>query len=347
MHFEGDAARWWQSVESTLATASWDTFCAELHSRFDRDQHELLTRQLFHLRQTSTVSDYVSKFTGLMDGLRSYSTTVDPVYYVTRFIDGLRPDIKAIVIVQRPKTLDAACVLALLQEEAGGAVPSVRPMQVSTPKPAFKNAHPLPSPPPKQDKAVIGPAAPEPTTGNASALAALKSYRRALGLCYKCAAKWSKDHKCAPEVLHAVHDLWESLLSADTEVPVPTPPNADAPEQLFLALSKAAVSGAPASRTVQFDGYMEHVPVHILVDSGSSSSFLSEDVAKQLSTQTLVAIHSSVQVAGGGLLTSFGILHNLSWTVQGVSFCSSFRVLPLKAYDVILGMDSLEHHSPM
>jgi hypothetical protein len=147
--------------------------------------------------------------------------------------------------------------------------------------------------------------------------------------------------------LHAVHDLWESLLSADTEVPVPTPPNADAPEQLFLALSKAAVSGAPASRTVQFDGYMEHVPVHILVDSGSSSSFLSEDVAKQLSTQTLVAIHSSVQVAGGGLLTSFGILHNLSWTVQGVSFCSSFRVLPLKAYDVILGMDWLEHHSPM
>ena len=116
---------------------------------------------------------------------------------------------------------------------------------------------------------MIGPAAPEPTPSNTSALVALKAYRRALGLCYKCAAKWSKDHKCAPEVLHAIHDLWESLSLDDSEVPVPTPPDSDAPEQLFLALSKATVSGAPASRTVQFDGYMEHVPMHILVDSGS------------------------------------------------------------------------------
>jgi hypothetical protein len=52
---------------------------------------------------------------------------------------------------------------------------------------------------------------------------------------------------------------------------------------------------------------MEHVHVHILVDS----SFLSEHVAKQLSSQTLVSVPSSVQVAGGGLLTSVGILQQI------------------------------------
>lgn len=78
-----------------------------------------------------------------------------------------------------------------------------------------------------------------------------------------------------------------------------------------MNLSKATVSGAPNARTVQFDGYMEHVHVHILVDSGSSSSFLSEHVAKQLSSQTLVSVPSSVQVAGGGLLTSAGILQQI------------------------------------
>lgn len=41
--------------------------------------------------------------------------------------------------------------------------------------------------------------------------------------------------------------------------------------------------------------------MHILVDSGSSSSFHSDDVAKELSSQTLVSIPSTVQVAGGGL----------------------------------------------
>lgn len=60
------------------------------------------------------MNDYVTRFTSLMDGLRSYSTSVDPVYYTTRFVDGLRPDIKSVVLVQRPKDLDTACVLALL-----------------------------------------------------------------------------------------------------------------------------------------------------------------------------------------------------------------------------------------
>ena len=39
-----------------------------------------------------------------------------------RFVDGLQHDIKSVVLLQRPKDLDTAATLALLQEEvAGGA----------------------------------------------------------------------------------------------------------------------------------------------------------------------------------------------------------------------------------
>ena len=34
-----------------------------------------------------------------------------------RFVDGLRHDIKSVVLLQRPKDLDTAATLALLQEE--------------------------------------------------------------------------------------------------------------------------------------------------------------------------------------------------------------------------------------
>jgi hypothetical protein len=34
------------------------------------------------------------------------------------FIDGLHREIKAVIMVQRPSTLDTACALALVQEEA-------------------------------------------------------------------------------------------------------------------------------------------------------------------------------------------------------------------------------------
>ena len=67
MYIEGAAAHWYQSIENTTVTATWSSFCQALHERFDRDQHEALIRKLFHVKQTSTVSDYVERFFELID----------------------------------------------------------------------------------------------------------------------------------------------------------------------------------------------------------------------------------------------------------------------------------------
>jgi hypothetical protein len=66
MHFTG------------LASVDWTAFCAMIHERFSRDQHKLLIRQLFHIRQTSPVQDYVDRFTALVDQLKSYNKTLMP-----------------------------------------------------------------------------------------------------------------------------------------------------------------------------------------------------------------------------------------------------------------------------
>lgn len=65
MRFTSAAARWFQSVEQQLTSVSWDAFCAMIHERFSRDQHALLLRQLFNIRQTSSVSEYVDKLSHL------------------------------------------------------------------------------------------------------------------------------------------------------------------------------------------------------------------------------------------------------------------------------------------
>lgn len=119
MQFKGAAGRWLQSVEHLLKDLDWSGFCALIHERFSRDHHELLLRQMCNIRQTSSVSEYVDRFVELVDQLKSYNPNPDLLYFITRFIDGLRDDIRDVVIVQRPSTLDAACTLALLREEAG------------------------------------------------------------------------------------------------------------------------------------------------------------------------------------------------------------------------------------
>jgi hypothetical protein len=50
MHMEGVAAHWLQSTERRVRSATWDAFCSLIHDHFSRDQHEVLIRQLFHIR---------------------------------------------------------------------------------------------------------------------------------------------------------------------------------------------------------------------------------------------------------------------------------------------------------
>lgn len=114
MHFTGAVKRWLQSIEHQLASIDWTSFYALIHERFSRDQHESLLRQLFNIRQTGSMSKYVDQFTSLTDQLKSYNPKPDLLSYSTRFIDGLHDDIRVVVLVSRPTSLDTAYTLALL-----------------------------------------------------------------------------------------------------------------------------------------------------------------------------------------------------------------------------------------
>ena len=92
----------------------WSEFCQALHTRFDRDQHEFLLRKMNRIRQTSSVQDYVDHFFELVDQLTAYDSSTNALHYITRFLDGLHSDIRTVILVQRPDSLDTAYTLALL-----------------------------------------------------------------------------------------------------------------------------------------------------------------------------------------------------------------------------------------
>jgi hypothetical protein len=126
-----------------------------------------------------------------------------------RFIDGLKDEIKVVILIQRPSTLDIACVLAQLQEEALAA--SKKPFRRydhSPHKPAWPSALPLSAPPVQQGADDVK-RPPDTTHSTAEArFQALRALRRAKGLCIRYGAKWSRDHKCSEVVqLHLVQEL--------------------------------------------------------------------------------------------------------------------------------------------
>ena len=93
---------------------TWSEFCQALHTRFDRDQHEFLLRKMNRIRQTSSVQDYVDHFFELVDQLTAYDSSTNALHYITHFLDGLHSEIRTVILVQRPDSLDTVYTLALL-----------------------------------------------------------------------------------------------------------------------------------------------------------------------------------------------------------------------------------------
>ncbi|WVZ53785.1 hypothetical protein U9M48_004681 [Paspalum notatum var. saurae] len=322
--------------------------------RFGKNQHEVLLRQFHNIRQTGSVGDYVHRFTELVDQLAAYETNTDQLHFTTRFIYGLSDEIKAVVMVQRPSDLDTACSLALIQEEAVGhnhrkdfrkfsnstqVRSSFGPGQLPLTSNSTSNDRLLQDEKRKVDVAK--------RSSEQDKLSALRAYRRARGLCDRCAEKWSRDHKCSTTIqlqtLQEVFELFQLDSVSDSEQEVAS----ELEEQVFLALSEAAVTGSEPPRTLRLWGQIQSIPILILIDSGSSSTFLSQKIADQLSGVTELALPLSVRVANGGTLHSCAEIKQAQWHIQSCRFQADLRILPLAHYDMILGMDWLEKFSPM
>lgn len=114
-----------------------------------------------------------------------HNNHLDDVFFVSKFLQGLTPEIRSAIVLHKPRTVDVAFSLALMQAE----------VLESQPKPYGKrpyrefNKH-LGKSPQTTPPSVLG--AP-PTEDNKpkweDKLATLRAQRRGQGLCMKCGEK--------------------------------------------------------------------------------------------------------------------------------------------------------------
>jgi hypothetical protein len=169
-----------------------------------------------------------------------------------------------------------------------------------------RSAYPLPAPP-KMDKSTVSTKAEDTRTTEAARASnvddkvkALKQYRRARGLCDKCAEKWTPGHKCSHSVqLHAIQEIWD-LFSDDED---PTDDFVAQIPHLYACLSEAVAAGSESAMSMRLWGSIQGVGLLILLDSGSSHTFLSHKIVTQLSGVTPLEKSFSVQVANGTVST--------------------------------------------
>uniref|UniRef100_A0ACD5UVC4 Uncharacterized protein n=1 Tax=Avena sativa TaxID=4498 RepID=A0ACD5UVC4_AVESA len=355
MYFIDGALSWLQSSQAHLRFPVWSDFAVSICSQFGRADFQHYLRLFNKLQQTGSVAEYTSKFNELMHNLTAHHNSWEPAYFVTHFIDGLHRDIRAAVLLHQPLDLDTAVDLALLQE---GVLESYRqevrrsdfsPMPRAVPRTAL----PLPLPPngrvnPSQAPRVEdrrGGEAPRPVPAE-DKLAALRNYRRARGLCFTCGERWSREHRCGPTVqLHVVEELLAMVQPEEKSPPAIDQAGSDAESQ-FMHISQAAAEGSQAATTMRLQGWIQQQEVLMLIDSGSSHTFVSSTLAEKLQVNRRGIPPLHVKVANGGRMNCSQELVNCEWWTQGYQFHTDFKVLPLGSYDIILGYDWLTQHSP-
>jgi hypothetical protein len=114
-----------------------------------------------------------------------------------------------------------------------------------------------------------------------------------------------------------------------------------------LSLSLNAISGSKSSNCLHLRALVGNQVLIILVDSGSSSSFINEHMLACISCKVTDGPAMQVKLANGALVSTTRMVPKLTWWCQGATFTTPIRVLDLGGYDAILGIDWLNQHSPM
>lgn len=332
-----NAALWLQAYKTEHALGNWNQLVTAILEEFNTDEHERVLYALIQIRQTGSVDAYWSSFSELKYQLRVHDPAASEKSLVLQFLHGLRDEIRAGVELHAPTTVAKAAALARKQEGI---------LERAT-RPAHRGAAPLRHPAP-----VFRPEGqPQPARQNAGELwraRQLKEFRRANGLCYGCGDKYTPGHVCAPRPppaapgapqIHAMvgedggnilsDETLNELLSEDTA------PLSD------CTISLHAMYGDRAANTIRLRAMSGHQALLMLVDSGSTHSFISTAMAECLGCVTVGISPIQVKVAGGGLLQCDKMVQNFQWLIQTHTFTADLRVVDLGGYDAVLGVDWL------
>jgi hypothetical protein len=114
------------------------------------------------------------------------------------------------------------------------------------------------------------------------------------------AEKWVYGHKCSSTVqLHAIQELLELFPEDCSAEPDSGMSSETSDHQFCLCLSESAVLGVEYNLSVKLMGNIHGKEVLILLDSGSSATFLSSSVAASVPGQVQLIHPLNIRVANG------------------------------------------------
>ena len=252
---------------------------------------------------------------------------LDEGYFISSFISGLKEEIKPMVKMFKPQTLSKAFEVAELQECSLKTLskqhkPSGR-TAVEPKYRMYKNHNHDQNSPSSYKLPAIDPNLKKVDTRfrEFSKISAEEmQYRGKHNLCYRCGDKFGVGHQCNSGGLNYL-DMEEG---EETEFE-----DAEGEQDELIGgvremaeVSVNALAAAIQRKSIMLLGNLGGVPVKILVDTGSSDSFIHYRLAKSLQLPYQTVRPFTVTLVDGTDITSGTICPGVRWLIQTISFNS-------------------------
>ncbi|GJT16234.1 reverse transcriptase [Tanacetum coccineum] len=346
-YMTGDALQWYSWMHSTSQLSTWDKFASDLELRFGPSSFVNHEAALYKLKQTTTVTAYLTEFEALSNRVQGLSTA----NLLNCFLSGLREDIRRELFLLKPPTLHEAIGMAKLVED------KLTTSRFSNPRPTVRPfTNPTTQPPPVTRNNPLPIKRLSPTEMAA---------RREKGLCFNCDEIFSPGHRCKSKQFlcllveeqlleeQASPSAIESTEPTDPILAAPNPPSFDesviypSPVDTLPAISLHAFTGQFVPRTLKVAGLINGHSVVALIDGGSTHNFIQTRLAKHLGLTIQPSPHLQVTVGNGDTVGCVGLAPQQQINLGHKPFVIDLFLLPIYGADIVLGVEWLATLGPI
>ncbi|XP_026420118.1 uncharacterized protein LOC113316109 [Papaver somniferum] len=308
------------------------------------------------LSQTTTVEEYFERYESFKAIMKNKNQSFSEDYFTMSFISGLKEEICNPVQMFKTNSDSEAFYLARLQQasvdsQLKRSKPFHRPFTPSTNsfspssryKPSLAPLTNLSKTYFSSDKPIIThpltPTKPEPSLPPIKRLTpAQMQARRDKGLCYNCDVFYKPGHHCKTQQLFTLVASDEDNSSPpidDSEEEAASPTTS---EDTTMEISLHSLTGLVNQSIIRVPSKLNKHDIFILIDTGSTHSFIDEKLANKLQLHLVPTGKMLVTVT----TVSEGVCQDLQWSMQGYHFSADLRILPLGGCDMVLGVDWLK-----
>ncbi|OIT03430.1 hypothetical protein A4A49_57614, partial [Nicotiana attenuata] len=265
------------------------------------------------LEQKGTINEYLEKFEELKTWVLIRRPTIPEEFFLEFFVEGLKEEIRNTVKMLNPYTLSQAVEKARFQEKVIEA--QMRKSRVTWNKGPVQNSN------------VVVTKSQGNWSREGQSNTSNAGVKRNHNLYYKCGDKWVPGHQCKNKQLNAMtaeEEIREVDQTTDLPQELEFTENSQELELVEEAVSLNALSGTEVPNTITLNGTAKKKILTILLDSGSTHSFLDIETARQIGCVLKEARPMRVTVANGNQLMSLYSCPMFKWKIQGIEFEDSW-----------------------